>query len=94
MEEMGFDTQLKELFSFRYSALLDTGLTENEYDHVLVGTFDSTPACNPKEVQDWCWINTDELKKDILEYPEKYTEWFKIIINEYFNFLEKDNKKI
>ena len=89
MEEMGFDTPLKEIFSFKYSTTLDTGLTENEYDHVFVGTFDGLPKCNPEEVEDWQCIEPEALKKDICEHPEQYTAWFKIIIKEYFNFLEK-----
>ena len=34
-EEMGFETELKELFSFIYKAPFDNGLTEHEFDHVM-----------------------------------------------------------
>src|SRR5437660_676899 len=37
IEEMGFESNLKEVFSFLYRANLEDGLIENEYDHVLVG---------------------------------------------------------
>ena len=36
-EEMGFQAELKELFSFIYKAPFDNGLTEHEYDHVMLG---------------------------------------------------------
>src|SRR5262245_1821004 len=39
-EELGFDTDLREVFSFLYCAEdPDSGLTEREFDHVLIGTF-------------------------------------------------------
>ena len=39
-EEMGFEVPLKELFSFIYKAPFDNGLTEHEFDHVLIGYSD------------------------------------------------------
>src|SRR3989344_7340032 len=38
-EEMEFDCELNEAFSFKYKAVFDNGLTENEYDHVLIGYY-------------------------------------------------------
>ena len=35
-EEMGFVTELSEVTSFIYKAPFDNGLTEHEFDHVLV----------------------------------------------------------
>ena len=43
VEEMGFSTELKEVFSFIYKAPFDNGLTEHELDHVMVGYFDGVP---------------------------------------------------
>ena len=39
IEEMGFKTNLKEIFSFVYKAPFDNGLTEHELDHVMIGNF-------------------------------------------------------
>ena len=50
VEEMGFKTNLKEIFSFVYKAPFDNGLTEHELDHVMVGYFDGLPEINPEEV--------------------------------------------
>lgn len=36
-EEMGFDCPLEDKFSFIYKVKFDNGLTEHEYDHVLIG---------------------------------------------------------
>ena len=88
-EEMGFDVPLQEVFSFVYRAGLDTGLTEYEYDHVLVGEFSGEPLCNPQEVDDWRWISPEVLKADMEAFPQKYSAWFKIIIGRYFDFVSR-----
>ena len=38
-EEMGINTDLIEAFKFTYKAKLENGLTEHEYDHVLIGKY-------------------------------------------------------
>jgi isopentenyl-diphosphate delta-isomerase len=79
-EEMGIDCDLKEIFSFVYKANLGN-LTEYEFDHAFVGKFDGTPILNKEEAEDWKWIKPEELKRDIKENPEKYTYWFKLILD-------------
>ncbi|PHR10971.1 MAG: isopentenyl-diphosphate delta-isomerase [Aequorivita sp.] len=86
-EEMGFVTGLKETTSFIYKAPFDNGLTEHELDHILVGSFDGTPAINPDEVAAWKWIGLEEVKKDIQVNPENYTAWFKIIFDKFYQHL-------
>ena len=75
--EMGIVCKLNRQFSFKYKAVFDNGITENEYDHVYTGYYNNTPTINPEEVENWKWISISELKKDILLNPQKYTEWFK-----------------
>jgi len=87
MEEMGFTTDLKELFSFIYIAPFDNGLTEHEFDHVMVGSFEGEPNLNPHEVADWKWMTAEEIKTDMNQHPEIYTEWFKIIFDEYYTHI-------
>jgi isopentenyl-diphosphate delta-isomerase len=87
-EEMGFKTELKELFHFIYKAPFDNGLTEHELDHVMIGYYNKSPVINPDEVEDWKWMGIDEVKKDIQFHSEDYTIWFKIIFDEFYHFLE------
>jgi isopentenyl-diphosphate delta-isomerase len=82
-EEMDIDCDLRESFSFLYNVKLDHGLIENEFDHVFIGVCDKKPKPNPKEVSDFKYISIKELKKDIKDNPNNYTEWFKIIIKKY-----------
>ena len=87
-EEMGFTTDLKEVFSFVYKAPFDNGLTEHELDHVMVGTFEGSPSINPEEVESYKWMPLEDIKKDIETTPESYTEWFKIIFKESYQKLK------
>lgn len=87
-EEMGFNTELKELFHFIYKAPFDNGLTEHELDHVMIGYYNESPTINPEEVEDWKWMGIEEVQSDIQLRPEEYTVWFKIIFDEFYHFLE------
>lgn len=69
-EEMGFITELKELFSFIYKAPFDNGLTEHELDHVMIGYYSKEPIINSDEVETWKWMNIDEVRKDIQQNPD------------------------
>lgn len=79
-EECGFDTDLKEIFSFIYKVNFDNGLTEWEFDHVLVGKYDSEVKPNPDEVEECKWIEMEKLKKEVEKNPEKFTPWFRLIL--------------
>lgn len=87
-EEMGFRTELKELFHFIYKAPFDNGLTEHELDHVMIGYYNGEPKINADEVESWKWMAIDEVKKDMTANPEAYTVWFKIIFEEFYHYLE------
>ncbi|WP_108425790.1 isopentenyl-diphosphate Delta-isomerase [Muricauda amoyensis] len=90
MEEMGFTAELEELFSFVYKAPFDNGLTEHEFDHVMLGFYNDDPNINPKEVADWKWMQPSAIKKDMAHNPEQYTEWFKIIFARFYDHLMKN----
>jgi isopentenyl-diphosphate Delta-isomerase len=88
-EEMGFTTELKELFHFIYKAPFDNGLTEHELDHVMVGRYNGVPEINPEEVASWKWMSIEDIKSDMKSHPEAYTVWFKIIFDEFYHYLEE-----
>lgn len=87
-EEMGFKTEIKELFHFIYKAPFDNGLTEHELDHVMIGYYNETPEINPDEVESWKWMSIEAVKNDMLLNPEVYTVWFKIIFDEFYHYLD------
>lgn len=80
-QEMGIDLQPTFAFKFIYKTHLDQSLIEHEYDHVYTGVFDGTPVINKDEVEEWKFMDLTSLRKDIKQFPESYTTWFKIIIN-------------
>ena len=86
-EEMGFTTELKEVFSFVYKAPFDNGLTEHELDHVMIGKYEDKPSINKDEVEGYKWIQLEDVKTDIENNPSIYTEWFKIIFKESYEKL-------
>lgn len=86
-EEMGFTAELRELFSFIYKAPFDNGLTEHELDHVMMGNYNEEPILNADEVADWKWMRPENIKDDILESPDKYTAWFKIIFERFYDHI-------
>lgn len=79
-EEMGFDTELREVANLIYRAKFCNGLTEWEFDHAFVGVFKGEPEPNPEEIGDYKWIKIENLKMDIGENPDRYTPWFKIFV--------------
>ncbi|MCL7754219.1 isopentenyl-diphosphate Delta-isomerase [Polaribacter sp. Z022] len=87
-EEMGFVTEIKEVFSFIYKAPFDNGLTEHELDHVMVGYYDDVPEINKEEVEAYKWMTLEAVKNDMELNPQEYTEWFKIIFDKSFDKLK------
>lgn len=84
-QEMGIKCPLQEVFSFIYQAKLGD-LTEHEFDHVFIGVFNGQAKPNKKEASDYKWIGLENLKTDISQNPQNYTEWFKLIYEKVFNY--------
>ena len=91
-EEMGFETELKEIFSFVYKAEMGNGLIEHEYDHVFAGFFDDPPHPNSNEVAGWCYSSINDLKVKMMKNPDQFTSWFRIVfpkIEDWWNLKSK-----
>jgi isopentenyl-diphosphate delta-isomerase len=79
--EMGIDIQPEFAFKFIYKTDLDHNLIEHELDHVFFGTFNGIPVINEDEVEEWKFMNLKSIRKDMKEFPDNYTAWFKLIVN-------------
>ena len=86
-EELGIEADLSEKFHFIYKAEVGGNLWEHELDHVFVGKFDGEFNLNPDEVSEIRYISIENLDQEIKENPEHFTEWFKIILEEYKHHL-------
>ncbi len=77
--ELGFDTELREVFTFVYQASdPNSGLTEHELDHVFVGTHDGDLKPNVEEVDDWKWADIDAIRRGLRARPGDYSPWFRV----------------
>jgi isopentenyl-diphosphate Delta-isomerase len=79
--EMGIDLQPDFAYKFLYKSPLDNNLIEHELDYVFTGVFDGIPSINQEEVEEWKFINIDDLRSDIDHHPQNYTVWFRLMMN-------------
>jgi isopentenyl-diphosphate delta-isomerase len=93
-EEMGFETELRDLFSFIYKAPFDNGLTEHELDHVLLGYYTGEPRINPQEVASWKWMGLEEVSADLKARPELYTAWFRIVFERFYDYIRQHEEEL
>jgi isopentenyl-diphosphate delta-isomerase len=54
----------------------------------MIGYFNGNPIINPDEVEDWKWMKIQDVKEDMVQNPEIYTVWFKIIFDEFYHYIE------
>lgn len=86
-EELGITANLTEKFSFIYKADVGQNLWEHELDHVFTGNYEGNFALNEQEVSEIRYISMQQLDEEMNANPEKFTEWFKIILKEYKDHL-------
>lgn len=83
-EEMGFDCELTEKFTFIYKVnfgkVNGMDMNEHEYLHVYSGVSDAIPVVNPEEASEYKWISRQDLLDDLRDNPGNYTYWFKIAV--------------
>ena len=90
LDEMGFDCTLKFVSSFHYQVDFGDGMMENEIDHIYIGFFDGNPSPNSVEVFEYDWCREEFLIEEIKSKPEKYTYWFKNILENHFNIIKNN----
>ncbi|UCH94482.1 MAG: NUDIX domain-containing protein, partial [Candidatus Aminicenantes bacterium] len=77
-EEIGIEAPLQFLFKFQYQASFKDLGSENELCSVYIGITEAPIQANPEEIDQWKYIDPEELDQDILAHPGVYTPWFKI----------------
>ncbi len=79
VEELGFDTPLKEAFSFVYKFYDEASkLWEHEHDTVFTGVYNSFIPFNLEEVNAIKWVTTKALDEWMENKPEDFTYWFMV----------------
>jgi isopentenyl-diphosphate delta-isomerase type 1 len=76
-EELGVVASLKQVGRFQYNAHFPNGLSENEIDHVLVGTIPAQTPIIPdfEEVQAYRWVSITALQQELAQFPQHFTPW-------------------
>lgn len=80
-QELGLEVAVQEFGRLTYRATdTATGLTEYEFDHLLVGTFSGDPNPDPREVVETRRVSLDELSEWISSEPAQFAPWFLEIV--------------
>lgn len=81
-EELGCEARdLREIGSFAYRAVFDGGLSEHEYDHVLVGDFAGELGPDPSEVSATRWVGIDDLATQLAQSPQDFCAWAPMVLS-------------
>ena len=78
VEELGVETEIEEIGHFVYRHVFENGMTEYEFDHVLLGRIArETPLSpDPAEADAVEWMSLEELERQLTGRPNKFTPWF------------------
>ena len=78
-EELNISTSLENLGWFHYNVHFSNGLSENENDHVLIGSIstDQSIQFNADEIHAYRWITPDQLEQELIAHPTQFTPWLK-----------------
>jgi len=89
-EEMGFDTELTKAFDFTYKADFSNGLSEHEFDHVFIGTYEGLIEPNFDEVESYAYRSLTTIDIAIKTNPDFFTEWFLIAFPKVLSWLAEN----
>ena len=75
IEELGISCKLVFVNKFQYSAKYKDVGSENEVCALLFGKYDGNVRPNSEEVEQWKWVDLEELKREIGANPSGYAPW-------------------
>lgn len=81
LQEMGFECDLYFSHKFIYQVELDNNLIENEYDYVMIGSYDGQPPINKDEAEDWKYESMEFVRHNAAVNPDAYSYWFRLILS-------------
>lgn len=83
LEELRLQTPLHSVGTFLYSATDEaSGLTEQELDHLLVGSWNGMPQPDPEEVAACRWESVEHIAEALDADPGRFTPWFALAFEE------------
>jgi isopentenyl-diphosphate delta-isomerase len=79
-EEMGIACPLVAAGTVSYSIDVGGGMREDEFNHVLVGSFSGDARPDPSEVSGWRWMTPHAVQTALREVPAPFTPWFPVVL--------------
>jgi isopentenyl-diphosphate Delta-isomerase len=86
-EELGVAVDLTLGFRTRYSTSFANGLHENEIVYVYFGPVAGPASPDPSEVAELRFAGLDEVRRDILDRPDRYAYWLRYYLEHHFDEL-------
>lgn len=77
-EELHLECAPWFLYKFQYQAPFGHLGSEHELCHVFAGIVDGEIVAHPEEIADWCYIDPDDLTREIAADPDRFTPWLKL----------------
>jgi len=77
-QELGFTAELSYLYKFEYKAEFQGKGTEHELCYVFVGQYSGGFRVNINEIAEWRFVSPENLDKELVDSPEKFTPWMKM----------------
>ena len=89
VDEYSKNLELRFIDRIEYKANVGSKLIEHEVVDCFSAFCETIPEVkmNPEEVKDFAWVDIEKLRENVKNSPEKYTQWFKIYLNEHFEKL-------
>ena len=76
-DELNIAAELEYVYHFSYQAKFSEAGSENELCHVFLGKIKGEVIPNDSEIESIRYISADDLDRELAEYPDRFTPWFK-----------------
>lgn len=87
--EMGFSCNLTIADHLLYKHDFENGLTEHEYDHIIIGYYSEEVRPNTAETSAYKWLTLDDIRQAIIDHPDEFTYWFKMALPKVQHYLDR-----
>jgi len=77
-EELGLSIPLRYLFQFQYQEKFADVGSENEICSVFTGRHQGSITSDREEIEDWMFVDIEELDVRLRRDPEIYSPWFRL----------------